>query len=113
MLKVYGIKNCSGVKKAIKYFKAHQILYVFTDFRESPVTQKKIDAWLEHIDIHALFNTKSTTYRNLKFKESTLNEKEKATWLAKENMLIKRPVIEWDDNIIIGYNESVYQQKLH
>lgn len=113
MIKVYGIKNCSSVKKAIKYFEMHRAPYIFIDFRESPVTQKKIDGWLEYADIHVLFNTKSTAYRTLKLKDLALNEREKAQWLTKDNMLIKRPVVEWNDDIIVGYNESAYQKKLH
>lgn len=87
--------------------------YIFIDLRKSPVTQKKIDDWLKYVDIHVLFNTKSTAYRTLKLKDLALNEKEKAQWLTKDNMLIKRPVVERNDDIIVGYNESVYQKKLH
>jgi Spx/MgsR family transcriptional regulator len=113
MLKVYGIKNCGSVKKAIKYFEMYGVPYIFIDLRKSPVTQKKIDDWLKYVDIHVLFNTKSTAYRTLKLKDLALNEKEKAQWLTKDNMLIKRPVVERNDDIIVGYNESVYQKKLH
>ncbi len=113
MIKVYGIKNCSSVKKAIKYFQTHGVPYIFIDFRESPATQKKIDDWLKCADIHVLFNTKSTAYRTLKLKDLAPNEREKAQWLTKDNMLIKRPVVEWNDDIIVGYNESAYQKKLH
>ncbi|MCD6654848.1 MAG: arsenate reductase family protein [Sulfurovum sp.] len=113
MLKVYGIKNCASVKKAIKHFETYGVPYIFIDLRESPATQKKIDDWLKYVDIHVLFNTKSTTYRTLKLKDLALNEKEKAQWLTKDNMLIKRPVVEWNDDITVGYNESVYQKKLH
>jgi arsenate reductase-like glutaredoxin family protein len=64
--------------------------------------------WLAHTDSATLLNTKGTTYRTLKLKEMNLNEEEKIQWLAKENMLIKRPVICFDNRIIVGYNESLY-----
>jgi len=32
--------------------------------------------------------------------------------MAKENMLIKRPVITFENNIIVGYNESQYLEQL-
>ena len=89
MIKVYGIKNCDSVRKAIKFLKSHGIPYEFIDFRETPVTQETIDAWLKHSDIKTLFNTRGTTYRTLKLKEQNLSDDEKRQWLAKENMLIK------------------------
>jgi arsenate reductase-like glutaredoxin family protein len=41
-----------------------------------------------------------------------LSDDEKRQWLAKENMLIKRPVITFEKHVIIGYNESQYQNLL-
>ncbi len=112
MLKIYGIKNCDSVAKAVKFLKAHKIPYEFIDFRETPVDQQTIDVWLESSDIKTLFNTRGTTYRTLKLKEMNLSDDEKRQWLAKENMLIKRPVITVEKHVIIGYNESQYQKLL-
>jgi len=113
MLKIYGIKNCDSVRKAIKYLKSHEIPYEFIDFRETPVSSDTIGIWLQTMDIKALFNTRGTTYRTLKLKELDLNDEEKQQWLAKENMLIKRPVITVDNNVIVGYNESQYLENIH
>ena len=113
MIKVYGIKNCDSVRKAVKYLKNHDLNYEFIDFRETPVSDTEILKWLEHSDITTLFNSRGTTYRTLKLKELDLDDDEKREWLAKENMLIKRPVIELDNDIIVGYNETLYKDKLH
>ena len=112
MLKVYGIKNCDSVRKARKFLKSHDIPYEFIDFRETPVTQETVNQWLKHSNIDLLFNTRGTTYRTLKLKEQNLSDEEKSHWLAKENMLIKRPVIAFEKCVIIGYNESQYQKLL-
>jgi len=112
MLKIYGIKNCDSVRKAIKYLKSHNIPYEFIDFREMPVNEKEINEWLKFTNIKTLFNTRGTTYRTLKLKDLDLNDADKKIWLSKENMLIKRPVIQFDNNIIVGYNESEYLEKL-
>ena len=112
MLKIYGIKNCDSVRKALKYLKSHDIPYEFIDFRETAVTQEQIEQWLTSTDIKTLFNTRGTTYRTLKLKDLNLNDIQKVTWLAKENMLIKRPVITFENNVIVGYNETQYSEKL-
>ena len=112
MLKIYGIKNCDSVRKAIKFLKAHDIPYEFIDFREMPVDADTIASWLKGTDIKTLFNTRGTTYRTLKLKEMNLNDKEKEAWLTKENMLIKRPVITVDNKVIVGYNETHYLENL-
>ncbi len=112
MLQIYGIKNCDSVRKAIKFLKTNDIAYEFVDFRETPVDEATITSWLKYTDIKTLFNTRGTTYRTLKLKELDLSDEEKQTWLAKENMLIKRPVITLDNKVIVGYNETLYLDNL-
>ncbi|NOR56714.1 MAG: Spx/MgsR family RNA polymerase-binding regulatory protein [Sulfurovum sp.] len=112
MIKIYGIKNCDSVRKAIKYLKSNDLAYDFIDFRETPVEAATVASWLKGTDIKTLFNTRGTTYRTLGLKALDLNDDEKQTWLAKENMLIKRPVITLDNNVIVGYNESLYSEIL-
>jgi Spx/MgsR family transcriptional regulator len=112
MLKIYGIKNCDSVRKAIKHLKEFDIPYEFIDFRENAVNSATIEKWLKHTDIKTLFNTRGTTYRTLKLKELNLSDEKKELWLAKENMLIKRPVISYNNEIIVGYNRETYLEKL-
>jgi Spx/MgsR family transcriptional regulator len=111
MIQVYGIKNCDSVKKALSFFKKHNIEYELFDFKKEPLPCEKITQWLKSVDINKLFNARSTTYRNLKLKELNLNDTDKAQWLCRENLLIKRPVIEVDSDVIVGYNEEEYIQK--
>ena len=106
---IYGIKNCDSVKKAVKYMKEKEIAYEFVDFKVTPIDDIKISTWLTHQSIDKLFNARSTTYRNLKLKELGLSDEQKATWLAKENLLIKRPIIEHEGKVIVGFNQEEYQ----
>jgi len=112
MIKIYGIKNCDSVRKAIKHLKEFEMPYEFIDFRESAVTEATVSQWLEHTDIKTLFNTRGTRYKTLKLKELNLSDENKQLWLAKENMLIKRPVITFGNEIIVGYNRDKYLDKL-
>ncbi len=107
---IYGIKNCDSVKKAVKYMKNVGLEYDFVDFKLTPVDGEKISFWLKHQNINKIFNARSTTYRNLKLKELGLSDEEKAEWLAKENLLIKRPVIEHDGEVLVGFNQSEYDE---
>ena len=107
---VYGIKNCDSVKKALSFFKTHDIDYSFVDFKTSPVDSAKITSWLHQVDLKTLFNTRGTTYRTLGLKAMNLDDAGKAEWLANENMLIKRPVIEKGDDVIVAFNQAEYER---
>jgi len=108
MIEVYGIKNCDSVKKAIAFFKKHDLAYELNDFKTEALPCEKVDTWLTKVPMKTLFNSRSTTYRTLKLKELNLDETAQKDWLCKENLLIKRPVVEYNDEVIVGFNEEVY-----
>ncbi len=110
-MKLYGIKTCGSVKKAMKFFKDHNIEYEFIDFKNFHVNEEIIKKWLEFVSIDKLFNSRGTKYRTLKLKELNLDDEGKKQWLVRENMLIKRPVIEFKGKVIVAYDEEVYRKE--
>jgi len=107
---IYGIKTCSTVGKARKFMKEHGIDFDFVDYKVESVDEEKIREWLEQVDIDILFNNKGKKYRDLGLKELNLDDNGKITWMAKENYLLKRPVIEYGDSkVLVGYDEGRYR----
>ena len=109
MVKLYGIKNCDSVKKAIKFLKANEIAYELIDFKATPVDCTVVKPWLEQVEMKKLFNTRGTTYRTLKLKELNLNETQQLQWLCKENLLIKRPVLDFNGKVVVAFDQAVYE----
>jgi len=108
---IYGIKTCSTVGKARKFMKDNGIEFDFVDYKVESVDEEKIREWLKQLDINVLFNNRGTKYRDLKLKELNLDDEGKIKWMAKENYLIKRPVIEYEDGKVhVTYNEDEYRE---
>jgi len=110
MIKVYGIATCGSVRNARKFFKENEIEIDFIDFKKVSIGCDKVDEWLQHVDINILFNNRGTKYRTLKLKDLNLDEVGKREWVCKENMLFKRPVIEYDGTVLVGWDEEKYKQ---
>lgn len=109
MITVYGIKTCNSVRNALKFFKDNNIEVDFFDFKKESPSEDKIKTWTTKADINILFNSKGTKYRTLGLKELNLDENGKFEWLVKEPMLFKRPVIEFNNDVIVGWNEEEYK----
>ena len=62
--KVYGIPNCSSVKKAIASLKENQIEVVFHDFKKHGVPPQLLDEWIDAFGLDKVINRKGTTWRN-------------------------------------------------
>lgn len=115
MLFIYYPK-CSTCKKALNFLNENNIKYDKRDIKENNPSYEEIKNWLNkyQIDVNKLFNTSGNIYRelNLKDKLSYMSLDEKIKELSKNGMLVKRPIIITDDNIIIGFKEKEYQEKL-
>lgn len=110
MITVYGIKTCGSVRNALKFFKTNNIEVSFFDFKKETPSSEKVKLWVEKSDINILFNSKGTKYKTLNLKELNLDEKGKYNWLCKEPMLFKRPVIEFEDKLVVAFNEEEYKK---
>jgi len=116
MITIYGIKTCNSVQKAIKFCKTNDLEYTFHDFRAEPLDATKIDHFSKHIDMNLLFNSRGTKYKELQLKELNLDDDGKKQWLKKENMLLKRPIVEYskngEDKVLVAFNEATYKEEL-
>lgn len=109
-MKIYGIKTCDSVRKALKFFKENNIEVEFFDFKKENPSSDSIKSWIDKVGIDTVFNNRGTTYRTLKLKELNLDEKGKFEWLTKEPMLLKRPIIEHNGNVTVGFKEDFYKK---
>lgn len=107
---IYGIKTCSTVNKAKKFLKDNGYEFDFVDLKTTKPDESDIKSWVEKVGIDVLFNSRSTTYRELKLKELNLDDNGKLEWLCNEPILLKRPVIIWNDKIVVGFKEDIYKE---
>ena len=107
---VYGITTCGSVKKATTFLKNKNIDFEFVDFKKYNPTIDEITRWSAKAGMDRLFNTKGTKYKTLGLDYKAMDEKTKTEWLSKEPLLIKRPVIEDGEKLIVGFDEKVYEE---
>nr|WP_319247100.1 ArsC/Spx/MgsR family protein [uncultured Celeribacter sp.] len=98
MTRIYGLKTCDTCRKAVKALGAE-----LQDVRENPLSRADLERF------HAAFgekilNTRSTTWRGL-------DEAERARpmldLITEHPALMKRPVIERDGQLYLGWAKDV------
>ena len=116
---MYGIKNCDTIKKARKWLDQNSIDYEFHDYREQGVNPVQLRSWVAESGLKALVNKRSTTWRNLPDEtKQTIDantDQQDAETLALHVMedqptLIKRPIVETANGLIVGFNEGSYKK---
>lgn len=111
MINIYGIKNCNTVKKALDWLKENQIDYQFHDFKKEGVSAEKLYEWSHKSGYEKLLNKQGLTWKQLdpETKAKITGEKEALQLLHDKNSMIKRPVLEFEGKLILGFQEEVYQ----
>lgn len=109
-MKIYGIKNCETVKKALNALDAKGIKYEFHDYKKQGIEASKIQEWLKKADLSILVNKKGTTYKKLsdETKNALENVKTAIPVMMEYTSVIKRPILEYKKNIIIGFDTDQY-----
>jgi arsenate reductase len=111
MITVYGIKNCDTVKKACNWLTKNKFDYQFHDFRKEGLNQTKVNQWSSKVDWKVLLNRRSTTWRKLSDDEKdSINKTNAIKLMTEQPTLIKRPVIEHNNNVMVGFSEDTYKQ---
>ena len=107
---MYGIPNCDTIKKAKKWLEANGIDYEFHDYKKKGITKAKLKDWCKQADWEVLLNRRGTTWRKLDdaTKES-INKTSAIDIMAKETSIIKRPVIETDNETLVGFSTDTYE----
>ncbi len=107
-LTLYGLKNCDTCKKALGALKKAGREVSFVDIRSEADLEGKVPVWLTAIGQKALLNTRSTTWRGLSDDEKARADTDELVDLLVANpTLIKRPVIEADGQVYVGWNKEV------
>ncbi|MCP5083576.1 MAG: Spx/MgsR family RNA polymerase-binding regulatory protein [Alphaproteobacteria bacterium] len=107
-LRLYGLKNCDTCRKALKAFGAVGREYEFVDVRTDGVSAEQIAAWAGAVGWEKLLNTKSTTWRGLPDGEKhDVDEGKAVVLMAEHTTLVKRPVIEADGAVTVGWTADV------
>ena len=102
-IKLFGLKNCDTCKKALGEIKAAGQDAEFVDIRAEADLARKVPEWLKAVG-DKLVNRSSPTWRAL-----SDEDKARATGSSLEGLLlgnptlIKRPVIEVDGDVLIGW----------
>ena len=106
---IYGIPNCDTIKKTLDWFKQKNIPTIFHDYKKEGISKEKLTAWCKLTGWEVLLNKKSTTWRGLSTEEqSKITSQVAAIQLMKtQNSIIKRPVIEFDGKVLVGFEEEI------
>jgi len=106
---LHGIRNCDTMKKAWSWLDAHGVPYDFHDYKKAGIDEATLRRWAARLGWEVLLNRAGTSFRALPESDRTGLDEDKAIALMLANpSMIKRPVLESGDTLLVGFKPDAY-----
>ncbi len=107
---LYGIKNCDTMKKARAWLDAKGVPYAFHDYKVEGIDRARLDSWAQSVGWETLLNRAGTTFRKLPDAErANLDERKAIALMLNQPSMIKRPVLDLDGRLVVGFKAERYE----
>ena len=108
--------KCTTCQKAKKWLEEQKIEYTERHIAEQNPTYDELKEWYgkSGLPLKKFFNTSGLLYKEMQLKDKlvTMNEEEMLKLLATNGMLVKRPLMVNGENVLVGFKEAEWSEKL-
>ncbi len=114
IITVYGIPNCDTTKKAMQWLRREKLDFSFHDYKLKGINKQQLEGWCDQAGWELIFNKRSTTWRELgeAVQRKIIDQPSAIKVMVQHNSIIKRPVIEFGNKLLIGFNEEKFSKHL-
>lgn len=112
-LTLYGIPNCDTVKKARIWLDGRGLAYAFHDYKKLGADPERIARWVTQAGLDKVLNRAGTTFRKLPdAARQDLDAARAIALMAANPSCIKRPIVEYDKGLLIGFKPAEWEAAL-
>jgi arsenate reductase len=106
---LYGIPNCDTMKKARTWLESNGIDYRLHDYKKSGIDRDTLAAWAQVVGWEVLLNRTGTTFRKLPDgAKQDLDERKALKLMLEQPSMIRRPVLESGQKLMVGFSPEKY-----
>lgn len=105
--------KCTTCQKAKKWLTEKGISFEERDIKTENPTKEELEAWYKKsgLPLKRFFNTSGILYKEMKLKDRLpeMTEDEQLTLLSTDGMLVKRPILISDEQVVVGFKEKEWE----
>ena len=106
---LYGIRNCDTMKKAWTWLDEQGVAYEFHDYKKAGIDRARLETWVREVGWETLLNRAGTTFKKLPDADKVgLNAAKAIALMLAQPSMIKRPVLETDGPLMVGFRPEAY-----
>ena len=112
MITIFGIKNCDTMKKARAWLEQRGVEHRFHDYKTAGIDAVTLRGWVRRVGWEVLLNRSGTTFRKLAAADrADLTEAKAIALMLAQPGMIKRPVLDAREALMVGFKPEAYAQR--
>ena len=109
-VQIFGVKKSADTRKALRFFAERRIKTHFVDLQERPASPGELRRFTQRFGAEALVNRGSPRFAELGLGASRLSEERWLEKLALEPLLLRIPLVRWQQRLTVGDGELEWRE---
>lgn len=108
--------KCSTCRNAKKWLDEHKVAYDDRHIIDQNPSAEELAEWIgrSKLTLKSFFNTSGLVYKAMQLKDKlpSMSDKEQIELLASDGKLIKRPLLISEDQVLVGFKVSEWEESV-
>jgi arsenate reductase-like glutaredoxin family protein len=109
-VQIFGIRKSADTRKALRFFAERRIKTHFVDLQERPASPGELRRFAQKFGAETLVDRGSRRFADLGLGAAQLSADRWLDRLALEPMLLRMPLVRWQQQLTVGDAESTWRE---
>lgn len=109
-VQIFGVRKSPGTRKALRFFAERRVRTHFVDLNERPASPGELRRFGQRFGVEALVDRDSRRFADLGLGAARLSEDRWMERLAEEPLLLRMPLVRWEQRLTVGDAEATWRE---
>src|SRR3954466_8404358 len=109
-IQIFGIKNSSDTRKALRFFAERRVKTHFVDLKERPASPGELRRFVQRFGFERFLDGGGRCFADLGLSAAHLGEERWLEKLAEEPLMLKVPLVRYGAQLTVGDGDQTWRQ---
>ena len=108
-VQIFGVKKSAETRAALRFFAERRIKTHFVDLNERAASPRELERFIQKFGLDAIIDRDGKRFKDLGLAHSHLSPQRWIEKLADEPLLLRMPLVRYDNKLTIGDAQSEWK----
>ena len=109
-VQIFGVRKSADTRTALRFFAERRVQVHFVDLQVRPASPGELKRFAQRFGVEALVDRDSRRFAELGLGAARLSEERWMEKLSAEPMLLRMPLVRWQQRLTVGAAESEWRE---